>query len=53
MSIGNSFSQDAHNWLHKLAKLSGFDIETANLCIGDAVWKCIGQMQNKTTHTIV
>ncbi|MCQ2477609.1 MAG: DUF4886 domain-containing protein [Clostridia bacterium] len=34
LSIGNSFSQDAHKWLHKLAKLSGFDIETANLYIG-------------------
>lgn len=33
-SIGNSFSNDAHKWLHKLAKLNGFDIETANLYIG-------------------
>ena len=34
LSIGNSFSQDAHKWLSKLAKLNGFNIETANLYIG-------------------
>lgn len=33
-SIGNSFSQDAHKWLHKLAKANGVEFETANLCIG-------------------
>lgn len=34
LSIGNSFSQDAHKWLHKLAKLNGFQIDTVNLYIG-------------------
>ena len=34
LSIGNSFSQDAHKWLHKLAKSNGVDIQTANLYIG-------------------
>ncbi len=34
LSIGNSFSQDAHKWLHKLAKANGVDFETTNLCIG-------------------
>ena len=34
LSIGNSFSQDAHKWLHKLAKINGFDFETVNLYIG-------------------
>ena len=34
LSIGNSFSQDSHKWLSKLAKLNGFDFETANLYIG-------------------
>ena len=34
LSIGNSFSQDAHKWLHKLAKANGIDIETVNLYIG-------------------
>ncbi len=34
LSIGNSFSTDAHRFLHSLAKLNGFDIQTANLFIG-------------------
>ena len=34
LSIGNSFSQDAHNWLHKLAKVKGVCMETTNLYIG-------------------
>ncbi len=34
LSIGNSFSHDAHKWLHKLAKCNGVDIQTANLFIG-------------------
>ncbi len=34
LSIGNSFSQDAHKWLHKLAQEHGISLETANLYIG-------------------
>ncbi len=34
LSIGNSFSQDAHKWLHKLAKTQGVSLETVNLYIG-------------------
>ncbi len=34
LSIGNSFSQDAHKWLHKLALKNGCEMETANLYIG-------------------
>ena len=34
LSIGNSFSQDAHKWIHKLAKLNGIDMQTLNLYIG-------------------
>ena len=34
LSIGNSFSQDAHKWLHKLAENNGVDLETVNLYIG-------------------
>lgn len=34
LSIGNSFSTDAHRFLHSLAGLNGFDIQTANLFIG-------------------
>lgn len=34
LSIGNSFSQDAHRWLYQLASVNGFDMQTANLYIG-------------------
>ena len=33
-SIGNSFSQDAQRYLHRLAKSAGFDMKTINLYIG-------------------
>lgn len=34
LSIGNSFSHDAHRWLHALAGREGIDMETVNLYIG-------------------
>ena len=34
LSIGNSFSQDAHRWLHQLAQANGIALETVNLYIG-------------------
>lgn len=34
LSIGNSFSQDAHRYLHRLAKQDGTELTTANLYIG-------------------
>ncbi len=34
LSIGNSFSQDSHKWLHKLAVKNGVELETVNLNIG-------------------
>ena len=34
LSIGNSFSQDAHRWLHDVAEVNGFELETVNLYIG-------------------
>lgn len=34
LSIGNSFSTDAHKWLHKLAEINGINLETSNLFIG-------------------
>ena len=34
LSIGNSFSQDAQRYLHRLAKAEGEDIKTVNLYIG-------------------
>lgn len=43
LSIGNSFSTDAHKWLCKLAEINGTNIKTANLFIGgcslEAHWK--------------
>ena len=34
LSIGNSFSQDAQRYLHRLAKNDGTDLKTVNLYIG-------------------
>lgn len=34
LSIGNSFSHDAHKWLHALAEQNGVEIQTLNLFIG-------------------
>ena len=34
LSIGNSFSQDAHRYIHSIAKHEGVDIQTLNLHIG-------------------
>ncbi|MBR2937103.1 MAG: DUF4886 domain-containing protein [Oscillospiraceae bacterium] len=33
LSIGNSFSQDAHKWLHQLAVMNGVEMETLNLYV--------------------
>ena len=34
LSIGNSFSQDAHRYLHDVARNEGVVLETANLYVG-------------------
>ena len=34
LSIGNSFSQDAHRYLHAIAKADGVEMNTFNLYIG-------------------
>lgn len=34
LSIGNSFSQDSHRYLHELALSQGIELETVNLYIG-------------------
>lgn len=34
LSIGNSFSQDAHSWLHQIAQSYGDEIHAVNLYIG-------------------
>lgn len=40
LSIGNSFSQDAHNKLHALAIANDVDLYSANLYIGGCTLKC-------------
>lgn len=34
LSIGNSFSEDAHIYLYNVAKERGIDLETVNIAIG-------------------
>lgn len=34
LSIGNSFSDDAQRYLHRIARADGFDLKTVNLLIG-------------------
>ncbi len=34
LSVGNSFSQDAHSYIHKLAEFNGLNVQTTNLYIG-------------------
>lgn len=34
LSIGNSFSQDAQRYLHKIAEADGYNLNTFNLYIG-------------------
>ncbi len=34
LSIGNSFSQDAHCYMHRLAEFNGLNVQTTNLYIG-------------------
>ena len=45
LSIGNSFSQDAHKWLHEIAENNGVDLQVYNLFIGgcslESHWKNI------------
>lgn len=45
LSIGNSFSQDAQRWLHRIAVVSGEELDTYNLIIGgcslEQHWNCI------------
>lgn len=43
LSIGNSFSTDAHRYLYRLAQINGIEMKTVNLSIGgcdlEAHWK--------------
>lgn len=54
LSIGNSFSQDAHGWLHKLAAQQGVDLDTVNLYIGgcslETHWKNV--VENNACYSL-
>ena len=54
LSIGNSFSQDAHKWLHALAKQNGIEIETTNLYIGGCSLKTHWEniVENNTNYDL-
>ncbi|MBQ4586155.1 MAG: DUF4886 domain-containing protein [Clostridia bacterium] len=56
LSIGNSFSVDAHAYLHMLAKQRGFDLELVNLAIGGCSlqrhWENIVQNNSNYGHII-
>ncbi len=40
LSIGNSFSQDAQRYIHRIAKSDGFELKTFNLYIGGcSLWE--------------
>ena len=54
LSIGNSFSTDAHTFLHRLAQLNGIEMETVNLFIGgcdlETHWKNL--VDNKALYDV-
>lgn len=52
LSIGNSFSQDAHAYLHKLANHNGDSLKTVNLYIGGCSLRThyINMLENKTAY---
>ena len=54
LSIGNSFSQDAHRYLHDFARSEGVDIETVNLFIGGCSleWHYRNMIGNKREYTL-
>jgi len=52
LSIGNSFSQDAHRYIHDLARKEGVSIETVNLYIGGCSLEihCSNMMGDKRAY---
>lgn len=52
LSIGNSFSQDAHQYLHELAKHNGDFLKTVNLYIGGCSLRThyINMLENKPAY---
>lgn len=56
LSIGNSFSADAHAYLYQLAKQRNIDLETVNLAIGGCSlqrhWENVEQNNSNYGHSI-
>lgn len=56
LSIGNSFSEDAHAYLHQLAKQRNIDLETVDLAIGGCSlqrhWENIEHNNSNYGHSI-
>lgn len=56
LSIGNSFSADAHAYLHALAEQRGEDLSTVNLAIGgcslETHWKNVEENNQNYLHSI-
>ncbi len=52
LSIGNSFSQDAHRYLHELANHNGDSLKTVNLYIGGCSLRThyINMLENKSAY---
>lgn len=53
LSIGNSFSQDAHRYLHEIAKKDGVEVKTVNLYIGGCSLRThyINMIENKKEYS--
>ena len=56
LSIGNSFSQDAQGWLHRIAVANGVELETTNLMIGGCSlythWQHVVNQDAAYTYTV-
>ena len=52
LSIGNSFSQDAHKWLHQICDSAGYDVYCVNLYIGGCSLEqhCRNYTENKDDY---
>ena len=53
LSIGNSFSQDAHRYLYEIAKKDGINVKTVNLYIGGCSLRThyINMLENKRDYS--
>lgn len=54
LSIGNSFSQDAHRYIHEIAKTYNLDIKTTNLYIGGCPLRThyLNMLDNKIAYLL-